>query len=38
MNIIVQTTGKDEYSLNEKNVIYNKTWANITRAFLINSI
>ena len=38
MNIIVQNTGADAYSLIGKNEIPNKTLANITRAILLNSI
>ena len=38
MNIIVQTTGGDESSLNGKIESPNKTLANITRALLLNSI
>ena len=38
MNIIVQTIGGDEYSLNGENEIPNKTLANITMALLLNSI
>ena len=38
MNIIVQTTGGDEYSLNGKSESPNKRLANITRAHLLNSI
>ena len=37
MNIIVQTTGGDAYSLNGKSESPNKTLANITRAILLNS-
>ena len=37
MNIIVQTTGGDEFSINGKSEIPNKTLANITRAILLNS-
>ena len=37
-NIIVQTKGGDASSLNSKSEIPNKTLANITRAFLLNSI
>ena len=37
MNIIVQTTGGDEYSLNGKGEIPITTLANITRALLLKS-
>ena len=37
MNIIVETTGGDKYSLNDKIEIPNETLANITRALLLNS-
>ena len=37
MNMIVQTTGGDSYSLNAKIESPNKTLANITRYILLNS-
>ena len=37
MNIIVQTTGGYEYSLDGESEIQNKTLANITRYFLLKS-
>ena len=37
MNITVQTSGGDAYSLNGKSKSPNKTLANITRALLLNS-
>ena len=37
MNIIVQTTGGDAYSINVKIEIPNKTVSNITRALLMIS-
>ena len=37
MNIIVQTTGVDISSLDGNSEISNKTWDNITRAFMVNS-
>ena len=36
MNIIIQTTGRDESSLNGKSENPNKTLANITRALLLS--
>ena len=37
MDFIVQTTGGDEYSLNGKSEIRNKTLDNITGALMMNS-
>ena len=37
MNIIVQNTGEDAYSINVKNESPNKTLDNITRALLLKS-
>ena len=37
MNIIVQTTGGDASSINDKNEIPNKKLANITRDLLLKS-
>ena len=37
MNIIVQTTGGDEYSLNGKSEIQNKILKNIIRDLILNS-
>ena len=36
MNIIVQTTGGDEYSINGKSEGHNKTFDNTTRTLLMN--
>ena len=36
MNIIVQTTGGDSFSLNGKSESTNKTFSNITRALLLD--
>ena len=37
MNIIVQTTGEDAYSINGKSEILNKTIDHIARALLLKS-
>ena len=38
MNIVIQNTGGDSYSLNGKSESPNKTLANTTRYFLLKSI